>query len=537
MERKPVQKKPTTKGLSGERYREEEKQKDVRMSNIIAAKAVSDAIRTSLGPRGMDKMILESGGDVVVTNDGATILRSLEVIHPTAKMLVELSHAQDVEAGDGTTSVVVIAGALLSSCLGLMERGIHPSKISEAFQLAADKAEEILVDMGKPVDLDDRESLIKAASTSLQSKVVAQHADVLAPIAVDSVLKIANLSGPVPSVDLRDIRIVKKLGGTLDDTQLIDGFLFPQKATRLANGPTRIENAKIGLIQFCLSPPKSDLEHNVVIRDYQQMDRAFTDERKYLLTMCQKIKKTGCNVLLIQKSILQDAVTDLSLHFLAQMKIMVVRDIERDDIEFVAKSVGCTPAAHIDFFTTEKLGEAEKVEEISTPDGRVTKVTGLKYPHKTVSVLIRGTNKHVLDEADRSLHDALCVVRSIVKKKFLICGGGAPEMEVSKGLLTYAKTQPGLRSYCIRAFAEALEVIPYTLAENAGLSPVAIVTELRKRHAEGEKTMGINIKKGTISDMGDESVVQPLLVNLSAIRLATETVRMILKIDDIVLVR
>jgi T-complex protein 1 subunit delta len=515
---------------------ENEKQRDVRASNLLAAKALADAVRTSLGPHGMDKMVLDGSGDVVITNDGATVLRQLEVTHPAAKMLVKLSAAQDVEAGDGTTSVVVICGSLLAACQTLLEKGIHASAISEAFQLAIDRAEQVLEGMSIPVALTDRETLIRCARTSLQSKVVSQYADLLAPMAVDAVLRVAG-GDAATNVDLKDIRMVKKLGATIDDSELVDGLVFSQGASHLAGGPTRIENAKVGLIQFCISPPKSDMDNNVVVTNFEQMDRAFQDERQYVLKICKAIQKAGCNVLLIQKSILRDAVTNHALSFLAKMKIMVIRDIERDDIEFIAKTIGCKPVAHVDLFTADKLGSAKLVEEVGTPDGKIVKVTGIAAEQRTVSVLLRSTAKTLLDEADRSLHDALCVVRSLVKKRALVAGGGAPEAEVSFQLTQYAKTLGGTDSYCVRAFAEALEIVPYTLAENAGLYPVQIVTELRRRHAEGEKNAGINTRRATVSSMLEENVVQPLLVSLSAMRLATETVRMILKIDDIVPVR
>nr|WCZ58652.1 T-complex protein 1 subunit delta [Seculamonas ecuadoriensis] len=517
----------------GERLEDRGKEKDVRQSNITAAKAVADAVRTSLGPRGMDKMVSDARGEVTVTNDGATILQQLEVAHPTARMLVELSKAQDVEAGDGTTSVVVLAGSLLDACSKLLAQGVHPTIISEAFGKAVVKADEILTGMGVPLDLNDTNSLVLAATTSLSSKVVYQQADLLSKIAVDAVMHVADIENS--NVDLNDVRVLKKLGGTIDDTELINGIVFKQKASHAAGGPTRIQNAKIGLIQFCLSAPKTDMDNSVVVHDYHQMDRLMEDERKYILRLVRAIKQTGCNVLLIQKSILRDAVSDLSLNFLAKAGILVVRDIERTEIEFISKTLGCKPVATVQSFTAEKLGTAELVEEISTGEGKIIKMTGC--PHsKTTSILIRGSNKLVLEEADRSLHDALCVVRSLVKRRFLICGGGAPEIELSIQLQKWAKTLSGMESYCVRAFAEALEIIPVTLAENAGLHPVSILTELRNRHVAGNITAGINVRRGTITDMNEESVLQPLLTNLSAINLATETVRLILKIDDIMVV-
>jgi len=512
------------------------KSRDVRTSNILAAKAVSDLVRTSLGPRGMDKMIQSGNGDVIITNDGATILNKIEVGHPAAKMLVELSKSQDSEAGDGTTSVVVIAGALLGATQNLMAKGIHPTVIAESFSAAAIEAEKILEQVAIPIDLSDRESLIKAATTSLASKVVYQNASLLAPIAVDSVLKVIDPSMP-DQVDLRNIKIVQKLGGTLDDCELVEGLVFPQKAVHAASGPTSVKNAKIALIQFCLSPPKTDIENSVVISDYTQMDRVLKEERQYQLELVKKIQKTGCNVLLVQKSILRDALTDLSKHFLAKCKIMCVSDIERDEIEFIAKTLGCLPVASPDALKPEKLGSAELVQEVSENAGsaKLIKITGVPKPCRTCSILVRGSNKLMLEEADRSIHDALCVIRCLVKKKFLIAGGGAPEIQVSQKLTEHSKSLSGIESYCLRAFAEALEVVPLTLAENAGLHPITMVTELRNRHLNGETSAGINVKKGCISNMVTENVLQPLLVSTSAINLAAECVKMLLKIDDLVL--
>lgn len=610
-----------------------EKAKDVRRSNITAAKAVSDAVRTSLGPRGMDKMVQKKEGSVLITNDGATILEQMQVEHPAAKMLVQLSRSQDVVAGDGTTSVVVICGALLSAGLDLLATGIHPSAISDSFALALTKSLAIVKNIAVPVNLDDRDALVKAASTSLNSKVVSEYANLLAPIAVDAVLAIkasrvsdnstaagahssngngsaaaqgksnstaasdssnggqaagngngseslvsqhvkgskvsslmlsASLTDSALSpgisnvlgldslhrgvsststtsfVDLKNIRTVKVVGGTIDDTETIDGLLLNQATTRGGSGaPTRVTNAKVALIQFCLSPPKTDVDNSVVINDYTAMDRILREERQYLLGLCKKIKATGCNVVLIQKSILRDATTDLSLHFLSKMKIMVVRDIERDEVDFISKSLGCVPVADIDTFTGDKLAKVDCVEELSFGDDqRVVRLSGIAKPIKeTVSILVRGSNKLVLDEAERSLHDALCVVRSIVHEQYLIPGGAAPETEVSVMLSKAAKALSGVQSHCLEAYAEALNVIAFTLAENAGLPPVNIVTELRRRHAAGESAAGINVRKGTVTNISDENVVMPLLVFSSALSLATECVRQLLKIDDVVITR
>ncbi|KAH0621824.1 hypothetical protein JD844_023470 [Phrynosoma platyrhinos] len=423
-------------------YQDRDKPTQIRFSNISAGKAVADAVRTSLGPKGMDKM------------------------------LVELSKAQDIEAGDGTTSVVVIAGALLDACSRLLQKGIHPTIISESFQKALEKGVEVLTSMGQPVELSDRETLLNSATTALNSKVVSQYSSLLSPMSVDAVMKVID-PNTATGVDLRDIKIVKKLGGTIDDCELVEGLVLTQKVSN--TGVTRVEKAKIGLIQFCLSAPKTDA--------------IFT------LPTC-----------------FEDALSDLALHFLNKMKIMVIKDIEREDIEFICKVRWGYDSCNSIF---------------------VLQITGCTSPGKTVTIVVRGSNKLVIEEAERSIHDALCVIRCLVKKRALIAGGGAPEIELALRLNEYSRILSGMESYCVRAYGEALEIIPSTLAENAGLNPISTVTELRNRHAQGEKTAGINVRKGGISNILEELVVQPLLVSVSALTLATETVRSILKIDDV----
>ena len=346
------------------------------------------------------------------------------------------------------------------------------------------KSLEVIDGMSKPINLNDRDKLIESATTSLSSKVVSDHSSVLAPIAVDSVLRIIDADNDT-NVDLRDIRVEKKKGGTIDDSELNDGLVFVnKKASHSAGGPARIADAKVGLIQFCLSAPKTDMENNVVVHDYAAMDRILKEERRYIINLVKKISETGCNVLLVQKSVLRDATNDLSLHFLAKKGIMVIKDIDRDQVEFISKTLGCLPAASIEQFTKEKLGSCETVVE-NTED-KIVRFKGVKNPGKTVSVLVRGSNLLVLDEAERSLHDALCVVRSLVKKRAIVPGGACVEMEVATSLQQYSREIFGVESYIVKAFGEALEIIPYTLAENAGLDPIEYVTELRNRHLKGE---------------------------------------------------
>ena len=518
----------------------EEKPKDVRHNNILAAKTLSDIVRTSLGPKGMDKMIKDAKGKVIITNDGATIVNHLQVLHPTAKMLVETSKAQDIAAGDGTTSVVILAGALLGQAQILLDKNISPTVIADGFTDACNEAQKIIDDLEKKVELTDKDALVQNCITSLSSKVVSNYSEILAPLAVDAVLKLVK-NGEIyhDDVDLKDIRVSKKLGGTIEDTKMVDGIVFTDnKISKAAGGPSKIENPKIGLIQFCINHPKTDMDSTLEIQEYSQMDRVLKEERAHIVKMVKKIKETGCNVLLIQKSILRDAVNDLALHFLAKAKILVIKDVEREDVEFICKTLNCKPIAHIDSFTPEKLGTAAKCEEVTLSEGsKIIEITGVPNEAKTVSILCRGSNQLVLDETERSLHDALCVVRSIIKRKAMVPGGSAPETEIAVKLAELANKTQGFKSYCLKAFADALEVIPYTLAENAGLKPVEIVTELRNKHKNGEKFAGINVKKGIISNMFDEKVIQPSLVTISALKLATEVVRMILKIDDIVICR
>ncbi|KAJ1495716.1 chaperonin Cpn60/TCP-1 family [Baffinella frigidus] len=430
-----------------------------------------------------------------------------------------------------------MAGGLLNSCSQLLSRGIHPNQISESYQIACRKATEIMQLMStlaSAIPALARAFLLNRATRSTSmgaSQVVSQNSALLAPLAVDAVMRISDPE----NADLNNIKACNCPTTTYSLTPCFRGTnLSGAKPSKAAGGPTRIVNAKIAILQFQLSPPKTDIENTVVISDYQQMDRILKEERNYIADLCKKIAKTGCNVILLQKSILRDAITDLGLHFLAKLKIMLVRDIERDEIEFICKTLQCVPIASPDGLKAEKLGKADLVEEFSTSDGKIIKVTGVMKPCRTVSVLCRGSSKLLLEENERSIHDAMCVVRSLIKRKFMIPGGAAPEMEVSHRLVEWSKTLPGVQSYCVRAFAEALEIIPATLAENAGLNPINIVTELRLKHAQGQKHAGVNVRKGTISNMLEENVVQPLLVSTSALELATECVRMILKIDGVV---
>ncbi|XBW35959.1 hypothetical protein QEN19_001532 [Hanseniaspora menglaensis] len=594
----------TASSGSNATFQTRSKPQEIRRANIIAARSVADAIRTSLGPKGMDKLIKTSKNKTIISNDGHTILKEMAILHPVAKMLVEVSKAQDIEAGDGTTSVVILTGSLLGACEKLLGYGIHPMIIAESFQVIAQRCVEILFEnLSMKIDLNkDYDVLVKAAVTSLSSKIVNQYSSKLGPLAVDCVLKLAGGQSGV-NVDLSNIRLIKKLGGTIDDTELVDGVVLTQTSVKLANGPLRMEKAKIGLIQFQISPPKPDTQNNIIVNDYRQMDKILKEERAYLLNICKKIKKSKCNVLLIQKSILRDSVNDMALHFLAKLKIMVVKDIERDEVEFLSKSLGCKPIADIDLFTEDRLGSADLVDEIDSDGSRILTITGIKgqtqipvipgntesasdfnksqhdassedgisklesdnntglklntnngvsndssesFVYKkyyqqsseklqpTVSVIIRGANQLILDETERSIHDALCVIRCLVKQPALLPGGGSPEINLSRMLTSESNSLTGSLQQCYQEFAKALEIIPVTLSENSGMNAIKIITELKNKNANGFKYAGLSVRRsGVIDNVVDEHILQPLLVSSSAITLASECCKSILRIDDI----
>jgi T-complex protein 1 subunit delta len=379
----------------------------------------------------------------------------------------------------------------------------------------------------------ERQILVNSAATSLSSKLAAQWSDVLAPLAVDAVLRVHDGK----SVDLTDIRIVQKVGGVLDDSELIDGIVFEHRILRNSGEPRTIKEAKSALIQFQLSPPKTDMDSQVVLNDYDQMDRVQREQRKYILQLVMGIYKTGANVVLLQKSILRDAISDSALTLLQKKGILVVKDIERTDVDFVCRTIGCKPIASVEGLSSDKLGYASLVEEQQTPGGAIVRITGLQHSSKTVSVLLRGSNELMIGEAERSLHDALCVIRSLVYERFLLPGGGAPEVELAVRLACKADEIGGEIGHCVRCFADSLDIVPYTLAENAGLNPLEVITKLRELHTRGEKTYGVSVTANGPADMAVEEVLQPFLVTKSALAFASETVRMIMKVDDILATR
>jgi len=505
-----------------------ERGRDAQYNNIMAARAVADAVRSSLGPRGMDKMLVDSMGDVVITNDGVTILKEMDVQHPAAKMLVEVSKAQDEECGDGTTTAAVLAGELLKKALDLIDADVHPTIIAQGYRMAAQKATEILDSLAIPVRPDDKETLKKIAMTAMISKAVSASREHLANLAVEAVTTIAEQRDGKWVVDLKDnIQIVKKQGGSMEDTEIIKGIIIDKEPVHPAM-PRKIEKAKIALVNGAMEIKKTEVEAKIQISDPSQMQAFLAEEENMLRKMVEYVKKAGANVLFCQKGI-----DDLAQHFLAKEKIFAVRRVKESDMEKLAKATGANIVNKFSELEPSDLGTADLVEVRKIQEDEMTFVTGCKNP-KAVSILVRGGTEHVVDEMERSLDDALNVVAVAIEDGKMITGGGSTAVELAMKLREYSATVSGREQIAIDAFAAALEVIPTALAENAGLDPIDILIELRKAHKSGEKHAGVNVFTGKVTNMLKENVIEPLRVGRQAINSATDAAVMILRIDDVI---
>jgi thermosome len=501
--------------------------KDAQAANIMAAKVIAEAIRTSLGPKGMDKMLVDSLGDVTLTNDGATILKEIDVQHPAAKMIVEVAKAQDDEVGDGTTTAVVLAGELLRKAEELMDQSIHPMTIVSAYKKAADEAAKQIEGIAISVDPGDKETLKKIGMTSLNSKAVSGTKEHFAKIAVDAVSAIAEKRGDKLRADIDLINIIKKQGKSLIETELVNGMIIDKEVVH-ARMPKRVKNAKIALLDAPLEIEKTEMDAEIRITDPTQM-KAFLDEEETMLKeMVDKIVKVGANVIVCQKGI-----DDLAQHYLAKAGVMAVRRAKKSDMEKLTKATGGKIITNLDDLSEDQLGNAGLVEEVRIGDDKLTYVRECKEP-RAVTILIRGGTEHVVDEAERSMHDALCVVRDVIEDGKMVAGGGAPEMEAAKHLRGFAEAG-GKEQLAIEAFAEAMEIIPKTLAENAGFDQLDLLVELRAKHEKPVgKWFGVNVYSGKATDMLKENVVEPLRVKQQAIKSASEAAEMILRIDDVI---
>lgn len=501
--------------------------KDAQRNNIQAAKVVANVVKSALGPKGMDKMLVDSLGDATITSDGATILKEMDIQHPTAKMMVEVAKATDDEVGDGTTSVVVFAGRLLEKAEELLDKNVHPTIIVEGYRKAADKALEILGDIAISVKATDRSILRKVAMTSMASKIVREDRGYLADLAIDAVLKVAEKKGKGYVVDLEDIEVEKKAGGSIVDTKLILGMAIDKEIVH-SGMPRLVEGARIALLDCALEIKKTEFDAKIQIDRPEQIQAFLDEEERMLRSLVDKIAASGANVLICQKGI-----DDLVQHFLAKKAILAVRRAKKSSMEKLAKATGGRIISTVDGLSDADLGSAKLVEERKIGDDKWVFIEGCKDP-KAVTILVRSGTDKIGDEAERSLHDALCVIRDVVEAPAVVAGGGAPEIEVSSRLKKWAEGLSGRVQLAALNFAESFEVIPMTLAENAGLDPIDILVDLRSRHEKGELWAGVDVFSGAVQDMADLDVFEPLVVKEQIVKAASGSACMILRIDDVI---
>jgi len=505
----------------------QQKGRDAQKNNIAAAKLVAELVKTSLGPRGLDKMLVDSLGDVTITNDGATILKEIDAQHPAAKMMVEISKTIDTEVGDGTTSSVVFAGALLEKAEKLLEKNVHSTVIVDGYQTAAGKALELLAHISRSVVSDDRESLLKIAKTSMQSKLVSEDSGFLSELIVDAILKIAQKSKNNYSVDLDNLKVEKKSGGSIEDTSLIKGVVLDKEVVH-SGMPTKIQKARIALVNCPLEVEKTEMSSEIRINDPSQMQMFLEEENRMLKTMVDKLHHVNANVLICQKGI-----DDIAQHYLAKKGILSVRRVKESDMSKLSKATGGRITANLDDISEKDLGTANLVQQKKVESDKWVFIEGCRNPH-SVTILIRGGSQRVVDEVDRSLHDALMVVKDVVENPSIVAGGGSPEAYLSGQLKELADTFDGREQLAIRQYAEALESIPLTIAENAGMDPIDTIIALRAKQSGGKKSIGINAREGKIGNMYALDIVEPRVVKEQIIKSATETACMVLRIDDVI---
>jgi len=505
----------------------QQKGRDAQKNNIAAAKLVADLVKTSLGPRGLDKMLVDSLGDVTITNDGATILKEIDAQHPAAKMMVEVSKTIDTEVGDGTTSSVVFAGALLEKAEKLLEKDVHSTVIVDGYQAASEKSLELLADFAKSIKPDDEESLIKIAKTSMQSKLISEDSEPLSKLVVGAILKIAEKNGDVYSVDLDNLKVEKKSGASIQDTALIKGIVLDKEIVH-SGMPTKIQKAKIALVNAALEVEKTEMSAEIRISDPTQMQMFLEEENRMLKEMVTKLHNAGTNVLICQKGI-----DDISQHYLAKHGILAVRRVKESDMTKLAKATGGRITTNLDDITEKDLGHADLVQQKKVETDKWVFIEGCKNPH-SVTILIRGGSQRVVDEVDRSIHDSLMVVKDVIETPSIVTGGGSAEAYLAGQLNEYADSFDGREQLAVKQYAEALESIPLTIAENAGMDPIDTIISLRAKQNSGKKGSGINAREGKIGDMNSLSILEPLVVKEQIIKSATETACMILRIDDVI---
>ena len=501
--------------------------KNAQKNNIAAAKAVADAVKTTLGPKGMDKMLVDSIGDIVITNDGVTILEEMEIEHPAAKMMVEIAKTQNEEVGDGTTTSVVIAGELLKKAEELLDQEIHPTVITRGFRIARDEALKVLEEISKSVTLSDTDTLKLIALTAMTGKSVEKASDKLADLVVNAIKMVAEEKDGKILIDKENIKRIKKHGASSEETQLVRGIIIDKEVVH-PGMPKLIKDAKIALLDTALEVKETETDAQIRITSPEQLQAFVEQEQRMLKKMVDKIVESGANVVFCQKGI-----DDLAQHYLAKNKILACRRVKKSDMEALAKATGGRIVTNIDDLSSEDLGYAKTVEEVKIAGESMVFVKDCKDP-KAVSILVRGSTEHFVDEVDRSIEDAIGAVASAIELGKVVAGAGAPEAEIAKRLRKVAEKYSGREQLAIRAFAEALEVIPRALAENAGLDPIDVLVQLRSEHEKGNIYAGINIFNGKVEDAFELKVVEPLKVKTQAIKSAAEAAEMILRIDDVI---
>ncbi|MCI0497372.1 MAG: TCP-1/cpn60 chaperonin family protein [Thermoplasmata archaeon] len=501
--------------------------KNAQSKNIAAARAISDAVRSTLGPKGMDKMLVDSMGDVVITNDGVTILKEIDVEHPAAKMLIEVAKTQDEECGDGTTTAVILAGELLRQAELLTEQNVHPTTINNGYRLAADRALEVMREVAMPVTIEDTKTLRNIAETAMTGKSAGPLRVHLGKIAVDAVTRVAEDRNGKLVVDLDNVKVEKKQGGTISDSALVDGIILDKE--RVHSGmPQFVKGAKIALIDSAMEIKKTEVDAKININDPDMLNAFLAEEERILRLMVEKVKNSGANVVICQKGI-----DDVAQHYMSKAGMFAIRRAKKSDMEKLARATGARIVTNLDDLSKDDLGAARTVEETKVSGDDMTFVTGCKNP-KAVSILIRGGTEHVIDEIDRALNDALHVVAVALEDGKVITGGGSTAMEIVDNLRDYAASVGGREQMAIEAYAQSLEIVPRTLAENAGIDAIDTLIKIRTAHKDGKRNAGLNVENGKIEDMLKNNVIEPLRVGTQAINSATEAAVMILRIDDVI---
>ena len=506
---------------------ERSKGREAQNNNIMAAKAVANAVRTTLGPKGMDKMLVDGLGDVVITNDGVTILREMDIEHPAAKMVVEVAKTQDDEVGDGTTTAAVLAGELLKVAEDLLDQDVHPTIIASGYRLAADRASEILKTIERTVTEDDEDLLFKISETAMTGKGAESSKDKMSKLVVKAVKSVVEREGGKKVVDIDNIKIEKKVGGSIEDSELIEGMVIDKERVH-PNMPKLVKDVKIAMISEPVEFKKTEVDAEINITSPDQLQLFLDQEEKMLKNMVDKIINSGANVVVCQKGI-----DDMAQHYMSKAGILAVRRVKKSDMEKLSRASGGAVVTNIDEISESDLGHADLAEEKKIGGDSMLFITGCKNP-KAVSIVIRGGTEHVVDSLERALEDALRVVGVVIEDEKLVAGGGSPEVELSLRLSEYAATLKGREQLAVTKFANALEVIPRTLAENAGLDPIDMMVELKSQHEKGNKNAGLDVYTGDVIDMMDKGVVEPLRVKTQAINSATESAVMILRIDDVI---